>query len=333
MILALPSLRAIRGAYPGSYISLLASAEAAPIIEPEGVYDELIGFRRSPQRFGGFLVRSRWQELIWLAGLGRMHYDAVVVLQPLLNKAGALRLRSIIAASRVSCSFGRNTNGRGGFYWKAVEECFDSDTHEVMRALSVAALLGASGHADIGIDCDETARQHAIDYINKAGVERANPLIGINAGSFRLSNRWPVERFAEVANALLTGTNGAVILIGGPGEEHYEEAFRRLVAVPLISAIGKTSLAQLPGLLSVLDLLVTNDTGTMHVAAAVGVRTVAVFSAGDPRRVAPYAPATHARAINNHLCGRPYCGDNRCLLNVSVEQVLQACKELLGASG
>lgn len=332
VLLALPALRAIRNAFPHARISFLSSSGAGPVLAGEGLWDELLSFERSPQRPGGFLVRSRFEQIAWSVGLPFGGYDTVAVLQPVLSRAGALRLRAMVSLSRARQTVGRDTDGRGGFYRSSFCEQLDDDLHEVERVFGVANLLGVDGPRDASIALAPDARSAADLFLRQSGLDGVRPLIGINPGSFRPSYRWPAERFAEVASALVRQKGGAVILVGAPGEEVYAGQLTRAIPSPVVSAIGKTKLSDLPAFLARLDVLITNDTGTMHVAAAAGASVVAVFARGDPRRTGPYAPRDRARAITNHVCGLPNgfgCRDPRCLLSVSVEQVLEAALELL----
>ncbi len=333
IILALPALRATRRRFPDAHISVVASSGASWLVEREGVFDEVIAFGRSPERAGGVLSRSRLRELAWLARLRSRRFDTVAVLQPILGRAGAPRLRAIVRASGCARSFGRDTDGRGGFYTNAWPESLDSDVHEVRRALAVAGLMGAEGEPDIGITPPAGAVKEMDAFLTDAGLAGCRPLIGVNPGSLRPSHRWPLERFAAAANELVRRKGGGIVIVGAPADEHLAQPLLRLLSTPATSAAGRTDVGQFAALLARTDLLLTNDTGAMHMAAAVAAPVVAVFGSSDPRRVGPFAPPERARVVTNHLCGLPNgfgCRDPRCLLNVSVDQVLEASLELLG---
>ena len=332
VLLALPALRALRKCCGGDHITFLGSSESVAVVRDEGLWDDLVAFRRSPQRPGGFLCPGRFLELAWMAGLRRGRFDRLAVLQPILSRAGAMRLRVLARLSRAAVTAGRDTDGLGSFYKLRYPELMDSDMHEVERVFGVAALLGADGPRDAGLRPSAAARHAAEAFLAETGLSGARPLIGINPGSFRPTYQWPPERFAAVASELCRASGGSIVLLGAPGEERFEQMPGRAIDGPVTSAIGKTRLADLPAFLEALDLLVTNDTGAMHVAAAVGTPVVAIFARGDPRRTGPFAPPERARVVTNHLCGLPNgfgCRDPRCLLNVSVDQVLEASLELL----
>ena len=333
IIMALPALRAIRRRFPDAHISVVASSGASWLVEREGVFDEVIVFGRSPERPGGTFSRSRLRELAWLARLRSRRFDTVAVLQPILGRAGALRLRAIVRASGCAQNFGRDTDGRGGFYTNAWPESLDSDIHEMRRALAVAGLMGAEGEPDIGITPPAGAVKEMDAFLTDAGLAGCRPLIGVNPGSLRPSHRWPLERFAAAANELVRRKGGGIVIAGAPADEHLAQPLLRLLSTPSASAAGRTDIGQFAALLARTDLLLTNDTGAMHMAAAVAAPVVAVFGSSDPRRVGPFAPPERARVVTNHLCGLPNgfgCRDPRCLPNVSVDQVLAASLELLG---
>ncbi len=332
IVMALPGLRAIRRHLPDAHISVVASSGGAWLVEREGLFNEVVVFGRSPERPGGAFSRTRIQELAWLARLRSRRFDTVAALQPVLGRAGALRLRAIVRASGCAQSFGRDTDGRGGFYTNAWAETLDSDLHEVERVLAVAGLMGASGEADISITPDARDEAGMDRFLAGAGLANLRPLVALNPGSLRPSHRWPLDRFAAVAGEIARRKGGAAVVVGSPADEPLALPLVGLIASPAASAAGLTSIGQAAALLKKASILITNDTGAMHLAAAVGTPVVAIFGQSDPRRVGPHAPPDKARALANHVCGLPNgfgCRDPRCLLNVSVDQVVEAALELL----
>lgn len=134
------------------------------------------------------------------------------------------------------------------------------------------------------------------------------PLVGIFPGSNAPSRRWPVDRFAEVARALVA-RGYRVVAMGSVGERPLTAALARTVP-GLVDVGGATDVPGLAALLSVCRLVVTNDTGPMHLAAAVGAPTVTLWGPSDPAEVAPQGPE-HDRAGGPSLPCRP-CFKNQC---------------------
>ncbi len=159
------------------------------------------------------------------------------------------------------------------------------------------------------------------DFLLSAGVRRDSFRIAIGAGaSYGSAKCWPPDRFAELANRLQTQTQADVILFGTPAEAAVSSAIAAGMNHPPIDLTGKTSINDLPALLSQCHLFIGNDSGAMHVAAAVGLPVVAVFGPTDPFGTAPVTPRCSI------VQEKPYCSpcflrrcptDHRCMTRVT----------------
>ncbi|MBW1873539.1 MAG: glycosyltransferase family 9 protein, partial [Deltaproteobacteria bacterium] len=127
----------------------------------------------------------------------------------------------------------------------------------------------------------EFEKQKWEDWLSSHQAKR--PRIGIWPGSRKLERRWPVPFYIQLGKKLLQACGGSLVVLWGPGEEKLSEQFASAVSSDLIIA-PKTALTELAGLLRRLDLVVTNDTGPMHMSVAVGRPTVCLFASGDPLR-------------------------------------------------
>jgi len=171
------------------------------------------------------------------------------------------------------------------------------------------------------------------------------PLVGLFPGANASSRRWPRERFAHLA-ATLVREGARVVVLGGPGERAVTAAVAD--GAPGARDLGgRTTMEDLAAVLSVLDVLVTNDTGPMHLAGAVGTRTVSLWGASDPREVrqtgAPDHPVTGA-ALPCKPCYRNECprrgrgtlledAHRECMRLIATDQVLAATRAALSAGG
>ncbi|MFN2432285.1 MAG: lipopolysaccharide heptosyltransferase II [Gemmatimonadota bacterium] len=158
----------------------------------------------------------------------------------------------------------------------------------------------------------------------------AGPVVGLNPGANGPARRWPAKRFVELGRALREAANARVVVLGGPAEV---DLGRRVAAgIPGASSFaGRTSLETLLGVLDALDLFVTNDTGPMHLAAALGTPLLDLCGAADERVTGPRSP--RARVLREHLfcspCVRNACPfDLECMRALAVRRVLEA--SLLG---
>jgi ADP-heptose:LPS heptosyltransferase len=153
----------------------------------------------------------------------------------------------------------------------------------------------------------------------------------LHPGASSPTRRWPVERFAAVGDAL-AADGWDVVLTGVPGEREISAAVRTRMRAPATDLTGATTLGGLAALLRSCAVLIGNDTGSAHLAAAVGARSVTVFLAGDPVRWAHPGPRHRAAVADVGCAPCPHlvCPiDFRCAASVGPGQVVAAARELL----
>ena len=160
--------------------------------------------------------------------------------------------------------------------------------------------------------------------------------MGIGAGaSFGTAKRWPADRFGELARRLNQELGAASIFFGSREESPLVESLLPKAGDASISLAGKTSLEEFIRFVPGCDLYVTNDTGTMHLAAALGVPTLAIFGPTDERGTRPLGP--RAQVVTGAAFCRPcklrHCPiDHRCMTSISVETVFQAARLALSGA-
>ena len=188
----------------------------------------------------------------------------------------------------------------------------------------------------ISLSVPEEKRRSAEEFLRKSGVRQGALRIAIGAGaSYGSAKCWPPSRFADVANRLQSEMDADVILFGTAAEAAVSTAISADMSRPPIDLTGKTAIADLPGLLSQCHLFIGNDSGAMHVAAAVGLPIVAVFGPTDPFGTAPATP----RCII--VQQRPYCSpcflrrcptDHRCMSAITADMVEAAARPWLSSA-
>src|SRR5262249_17410858 len=155
----------------------------------------------------------------------------------------------------------------------------------------------------------------------------------LNPGAaYGSAKRWHEERFADAADGLACEFHFQVALIGSERERSIAERIRDRMKGPAAILNGKTSLETLIGVLSESSLMVTNDSGPMHIAAALGIPTVAVFGSTGERVTAPHGARTRSvkQPLESSPCVLAHCPiDHRCMNAVSVEDVCRAARELV----
>jgi heptosyltransferase-2/heptosyltransferase-3 len=159
--------------------------------------------------------------------------------------------------------------------------------------------------------------------------------VGINPGGDRANRRWPIERYATVGNKIAATLNARILIFGGPGEEQIAGSIQGKMKSEVVNLAGNLSINDLAYVISRLDLLITNDSGPMHIAAATKTPVVAIFGPEDPVLMRPYTSEDLYRVIYKPLpcrpCQQDQCARPLCLDSITPEEVLSSCLELLGS--
>jgi heptosyltransferase-2 len=241
-------------------------------------------------------------------------------------------------------------NGRGYFLNLRAPDLGFGAMHEVDYWLRVVELLGSDRHAGWRphIPIDDQSRSDVADLLANSGINRASPLVAVHpgAGWYSRARIWPVEGFARVARGLMESHGAAVAIVGGPDEGEIAQRLEEMAGGSgrVVNLVGRTSIAQTAALLEKCDLFLGNDSGPMHIAAAVGTPVVAVFGPSNIGAWGPYSPegerSPHtvvARDLpcmpcfyRGHSVGlREGCGTRECLTLLDARGVLEACRRTL----
>ena len=314
---AMPTCEAIRRAYPKARLTWLVKREWAGLVERiEGV----------DRVWPVDSTLTGWLSQVSL--LRAEHFDLVIDLQGLLRSAAI----GWLSGSPLRVGF---TNGREGspwFYSKLVPVP-SLEMHAVDRYLLVAKAVGAVafGTPEFCFRIPQSDHDEVDRLLSRSGVAPGTSWVAMNVSARWPTKRWPAESFAEVADRLQQEGYGLVVLIGGPGDRVEVAAVKGQMKTPAIDLTGATTVGLLPALLSKASLLITNDSGPMHSAAAVGAPVVALFGPTSALLTGPYG-AGHSVLTGNVSC-RPCfsrtCSNVlplECLRAVSPEQVLAAAR-------
>lgn len=326
---ALPALRALRLKFPSARISWMVNRGLEGILEGNPDLDEIILFDR--KRWGRWHDRRALGELkTFVTALRARQFDLVIDLQGLL-RSGLLAVLSN-APVRVGFSNGRELSPLSYTHKIAVP---DDDIHAVDRYLLATSFLGAEvGEAVFPIavsDADEAWAKQQVGHIPPD-----QPLVLVNPSARWITKQWPLERFADVCRRL-AGESVSVALIGGAEDVERCRRLQELVGMSLPDLSGKTTLKQLAALMRHASLLLTNDSGPMHMAVAMGLPVVAIFGPTNPSRTGPYpASAGLDRVLRKDIscapCYRKKCRTLICMDSLSADEVVGAVRENLMVS-
>jgi len=323
-IMALPALRAVRSRFPETSIAILARPYVADLYRFQGIADSLISYdiRGAHKGLRGRVALAR--------ELRSQRFDVALLLQNAFDAAW-LAWRAGIPER-----IGYARDGRGALLTKAVvvPKPGEIPAHEQFYYLELLRRAGwiteLSGETSIGLKVGPEAANTAEHTLQAAGARAQNVRIAIGAGaSYGSAKCWPPERFAEAGNQLAADSDADVILFGTAAEASVSAAISAGLRRVPVDLTGKTAIADLPALLSRCHLFIGNDSGAMHVAAAVGLPVVAIFGPTDPLGTAPVTPR---RTIVQE---KPYCSpcflrrcptDHRCMTRVTANAVVEAAR-------
>ena len=329
-IMALPALQVVRRRFAEAHIAVLALPYVAQIYEGQGIADELIIYDRKSEHAG---IRGR-ERLA--AALKSKQFDTALLLQNAFDAAW------ISWRAGIPQRIGYHRDGRGILLTKAipVPKALEIPVHEkfyYVELLRRAGWLESLPEVlEISLSVTAERLEKAEQKLRTLGARAGAVRIAVGAGaSYGSAKCWPAERFAQALNQIRRERDADIILFGTPAETEVSAAIQAGLTQPALDLTGETQIAELPALLSRCSAFLGNDSGAMHVAAAVGLPIVAVFGPTDPLGTAPVTPRC---AI---VQAKPYCSpcflrrcptDHRCMTAVAPymvsEPLLRALAEV-----
>ena len=326
-VMSLPALRALRQRFPGAEISILAKPWVADLYGREPFCDRMIPY-----------TPRDWREK-WRAGrdLAAERFDCAILLQ------NAFEAAAVAFAARIPERIGYARDGRSPLLTRAVAVPRPGEIprHErfyylelLRRAGIIDAFPGIDALPDndcIRLDGAGAARQAGIERFHAIGM--GDTVIGMSPGAaYGNAKRWLPERFAEAAGRLARELGASVAIFGSKGERELCTTIAAAISAPVKNFAGETSLAEFIDLAAACRVYLTNDSGGMHIASALGVPTVAIFGATDDTTTGPTGP--RARVVREPVecspCLKRECPiDHRCMTRVSADRVALVALDLL----
>jgi len=313
-VLSLPALRDLRRNFPAARVEVLARPRVAGLYE---AVEEVDGVGTSAD-FRGDVAAARGG------------FDAAVLFPNSFGSALALRVAGI--AER----WGYATDGRAWLLTRRAR------VPRAVRGRSQVyyyrAMLGAIGlrvtaTPDASIRCPPAWCERAAALLGDEAS--AGPWIGLSPGAFfGAAKRWLPERYAAAADLVARRLGAGVVILGAAAERAIGEAIASAMRGPVRVLCGETGFPELLGVLSRLRVLLSNDSGPMHLAAALGVPVVAVFGPTDWRETAPVGPGAWRlvrEPVHCSPCLLRECPiDHRCMRRVTAARVAEEAQALLG---
>lgn len=338
-IVAVPAIQALRRAYPRASLALVTvrgddgGLWADDVFGEFGWFDAIVTYRTD-------VLRDPRAVMALLADLRRLEADVVVHLGSEQNSWLRVQRDRVFFALAGITRFVGGSSPAVTWYGR-LNRADDERPYEVDRLLDLVRAAGAAAAAPVTFDLPigEAARTRVDELLATPGFEAGRPLIALCPGSAQPVKRWPIERYGEVGAQLIRRHGASLVVVGGAQEAAVAAQLSGWWPPErwLNAAAERQTTLTMAELLRRCTIYVGNDTGPMHVAAAVGTRCVAVFGAQYPARCwHPYGEGhvVFRRRPPCRNCFLTECTQyqSRCVTETSVGDVQVACDRMFAAA-
>jgi len=312
-VMSLPVLSGLTDLFPGAQITVLAAPRVAPLFSGQPGVTEVLPYPAG---------QEKWRFLLDL----KNKFDLALALPNSLESALGLWL------SRTPHRLGYAANGRAPLLTLVLKG--RKHLHGLHQVFYYLGLLGAFGPVKDflppQLHLSEAELADAGALFLEYGHNPGGPWIGLAPGAaYGPAKRWPAERFAAVGDLLQGEFQASLALLGGPADREAAAEVQHLGQGTYLNLAGETTLRQALGVLSRLNVLITNDSGLMHAAAALGVPVVALFGSTDPAATGPFttrATIVHHPRPCSPCLERTCSQDYACLTDITVAEVADAVR-------
>jgi len=314
---SLPFLDTVKRCYPKASVHWVVARGLHTFLEGHPLIDRLWIFDRQKWRLTGNLPETLKEITAFARGLRRERFDVSIDLSGLLRSG----LITLAAGAPYRLGFSTADEGSALFYSHRIEGSME--IHAIDRYLKIAEAMGCPAdkvryplppHDPRPPVCHNLPREYVV----------MTPSAG------KAANRWPAENFGSLAARLPLPT----VLIGGKSDIPVTEEVLRHAHGKAVSLAGRTSLKELLPIIGNASYFVTNDTGPMHIAAALGIPVFAIFGPANPTRTGPYGPG-HTVIRKDLACSPCYawkpCQNWRCMEEITVGKVAEIIQEKMSA--
>ncbi|HCY18562.1 MAG: hypothetical protein A2X87_00695 [Deltaproteobacteria bacterium GWC2_42_51] len=321
-LLSTPAIRAVRECYPGANIIAHFNNANMEMFESNPHISGIIPYYGGYKRFLRTIKEFR-----------KFKFDIVLILHgnepqatPMAYLSGA---RFIVKLPNTSSYKFLLSNREPQIKWGDLG-------HGIEQRLKVASLIGCGNlNKRMVLPLRQDDKKSVVQFLRKEGIGDNELLIGFQAGASTVSRMWFPERFIELGKRLISEyTNIKILITGSPDERDYCNKIAHGIGDKVIVSAGKLPLKQIPALVERLKVLITGDTGIMHTAIAVGTSVVALYAVADWRITGPHYDLEKHRVIQKwktcDSCISKKCEYQKCMENISVDEVYNAVNDIVG---
>lgn len=327
VVLSTPVIRALRAAHPQAYLGMMVRPEHRELVEGNPDLNVVLLYdKRGPEK--GLLGSLRFAR-----SLRRRRFDTALI----LHSTDRVVLMSWLAGIRRRVGYARRLGWLLTRRLPYVKR--EGEKHEMEYNLDLLRLIGVEPGEGRELSVPILAWQESRveELLRWKGAGAGEPLVVLHPGASCPSKRWPAERFARVGDHLASQRGARVVVLTGRGEEQQGRAVARQMRQPAIEILGAFGLGETAFLLKKARLLVSNDSGPVHLAGAVGTPVISIFGRwGGGLSPVRWGPTGRESIALHHDIGcRPCLAHNctigfKCLEAVTVEEVVAAAEHLMG---
>lgn len=325
VVMTLPMLKVLKNRFPKAHITFLTSKAAQPLLDHNPYVDQVISYdpfwfyKTGLLAWFGFIKKIRQQR-----------FDLVIEARADIRDL-ALIVFFCKAQHKISYAIG------GGAYLLNHVVPYPGLIHKVDFHLHLASYLGCSlDDIDSGLYLSGPEQQMGLDILAEEGVEGS--FIAAHPGSRLFLKRWPLDRCAKLYDELIESYNMPVVLIGSSGETSIVETIQEMMTHDSVSFAGKIGLRELAAVIDRATVFICNDSAPMHIAAAMGTPTVAIFGPSKSLETGPYNVS--CQVVEKRMSCRNSCDESHCLFDhyhaciddISQKDVLCAVGKIINQS-
>lgn len=312
-------IRAVRETFPDSYITCAVPPRCRETLEANTRINELTLFDESGSE------KTFLGKINFALKLRKESFDIAFILHRSLTRA----LITFIAGIRMRVGY--NTKRRGFLLTKKLN-LPTRDVHRVEYFLELARATGAdTSKKDYEFFITESDRKRATRILESESVNYNDKIVALNPGGNWNPKRWPVDKFAELADQLIEKYRVKILITGAEKDKSLANEISSGMRNKPISICGKTKIRELASIFEMAKLVISGDSGPMHIAVSVGVNVVALFGPTSAGITGPYGKGNYVVIRKDVGCNIPCydfgCRDNRCMKAISVDDVIGAIEE------
>ncbi len=332
VIHTLPALNAIRRQYPAASITWLVEADAADLLTGHEALDRVLVSNR--KAWGRGLLSRFWLNQLkeirrFVKALRDTRYDIIFDFQALI-KSGIL-IWLCRGERKIGFDRGMAHAEESHLFLNERVPPVDMDHHALLRQMMMLRAAGIEADEIVyNLPITRTDRDQAARLLVQGGVNPSLPVAGINPGAKWGTKLWSERRFAELADRLVQEFRFQVVFTGSEADLAMTRRIEALMTVQAVNLAGKTGLKTLAALYEKMSLLISTDTGPMHLGAAVGIPVVAIFGPTAPWRTGPFGLGHHVVRADRDCspCFKRTCGKEDCMDQILVADVIEAVRKV-----